>query len=195
MAVLNSFGPALDVLNAGAVDAGRMVTHTFNLEEIPEALAVVRAGAGLKVQIAPAHLRRDDVLIATTASQVLGGFVCHFGQRRLGEVRVRLYQIKLHSRLAAKRHFAAQRGPAAREQAELDWRTMAVQPVAAAREASADDQCLDTRLQRRQLIRRQAGEGRAETLQRQVQQGIKALALRAGKMCSLHIVFHLAFGR
>lgn len=52
MAVLNSYGPALDVLAAGAVDAERMVTHTFTLDQFPEALAVVRSGAGLKVQVA-----------------------------------------------------------------------------------------------------------------------------------------------
>lgn len=52
MAVLNSYGPAIEVLAAGAVDAAKMVTHTFRLDEFPEALAVARAGAGLKVQVA-----------------------------------------------------------------------------------------------------------------------------------------------
>lgn len=52
MAVLNSYGPALDVLAAGAVDADRMVTHTFSLEEFPQALETVRKGSGLKVQVA-----------------------------------------------------------------------------------------------------------------------------------------------
>jgi 2-desacetyl-2-hydroxyethyl bacteriochlorophyllide A dehydrogenase len=51
MAVLNSYGPALDVLAAGAVDATRMVTHTFSLDEFAEALATVRSGTGLKVQV------------------------------------------------------------------------------------------------------------------------------------------------
>ena len=51
MAVLNSYGPALDLLAAGAVDADRMVTHTFDLDDFDEALALVRQGAGLKVQV------------------------------------------------------------------------------------------------------------------------------------------------
>jgi 2-desacetyl-2-hydroxyethyl bacteriochlorophyllide A dehydrogenase len=52
MAVLNSYGPAIEVLAAGAVDAEKMVTHTFTLDQFPEALEVARAGAGLKVQVA-----------------------------------------------------------------------------------------------------------------------------------------------
>ncbi len=51
MAVLNSYGPALDLLAAGAVDASKMVTHTFDLDDFAEALAMVRKGAGLKVQV------------------------------------------------------------------------------------------------------------------------------------------------
>jgi 2-desacetyl-2-hydroxyethyl bacteriochlorophyllide A dehydrogenase len=51
MAVLNTYGAALDVLAVGAVDAEKMVSHTFGIEEFEEALAIVRAGAGLKVQI------------------------------------------------------------------------------------------------------------------------------------------------
>lgn len=51
MAVLNSYGPALDLLAAGAVDADRMVTHTFDLDDFHEALDLVRKGAGLKVQV------------------------------------------------------------------------------------------------------------------------------------------------
>ncbi len=52
MAVLNSYGPAIDILAAGAVDAEKMVTHTFPLDEFPEAVDFVRKGAGLKVQVA-----------------------------------------------------------------------------------------------------------------------------------------------
>lgn len=51
MAVLNSYGPALDLLAAGAVDASKMVTHTFDLDDFADALAMVRKGAGLKVQV------------------------------------------------------------------------------------------------------------------------------------------------
>ena len=52
MAVLNSYGPAVDILAAGAVDAEQMVTHTLTLDEFPEAVDLFRQGAGLKIQIA-----------------------------------------------------------------------------------------------------------------------------------------------
>jgi 2-desacetyl-2-hydroxyethyl bacteriochlorophyllide A dehydrogenase len=51
MAILNSYGPAIDVLNAGAIDTEKMVTHTFALDEFEEAVALVRRGEGLKVQV------------------------------------------------------------------------------------------------------------------------------------------------
>lgn len=53
MAVLNSYGPAIDLLKAGAVDTARMVTHTFPIDQFDEAIAIVRTGGGLKVQIDP----------------------------------------------------------------------------------------------------------------------------------------------
>ena len=53
MAILNSYGPAIDVLKAGAVDTEKMVTHTFALEEFEKAVALVRRGEGLKVQVGP----------------------------------------------------------------------------------------------------------------------------------------------
>ena len=52
MAVLNSYGPAIDILAAGAIDAEKMVTHTFDIDEFPQALDLARKGAGLKIQIA-----------------------------------------------------------------------------------------------------------------------------------------------
>jgi threonine dehydrogenase-like Zn-dependent dehydrogenase len=52
MAVLNSYGPAIDIISSGAIDVDRMVTDTFPIEAFPEALAKVRSGAGLKVQVA-----------------------------------------------------------------------------------------------------------------------------------------------
>jgi len=55
MAVLNSYGSAIDLLNAGAVDTGKMVTHSFDIDDFPEALDLVRKGGGLKVQIARNH--------------------------------------------------------------------------------------------------------------------------------------------
>lgn len=53
MAVLNSYGPAIDFLNAGAIDTERMVTHTLPIERFGEAVDLVRRGEGLKVQIDP----------------------------------------------------------------------------------------------------------------------------------------------
>ncbi len=52
MAVLNSYGPAIDIIASGAIDVDRMVTDTFTLDEFPAALALVRSGQGLKVQVA-----------------------------------------------------------------------------------------------------------------------------------------------
>ena len=57
MAVLYSYGPAIDVIAAGAVDAAKMVTHTFDIDAFPEALALARQGTGLKIQIAKGGAR------------------------------------------------------------------------------------------------------------------------------------------
>ncbi|AOS64774.1 zinc-dependent alcohol dehydrogenase family protein [Actinoalloteichus hymeniacidonis] len=53
MAVLDSFEPALRLLETGQVDTTGLISHTLPLEEFPEAVAMVRAGTGVKVQIAP----------------------------------------------------------------------------------------------------------------------------------------------
>src|SRR5215216_597880 len=53
MAVLNSYGPAIDVIAAGAVDTEKMVTHTFPIDRFDDAVEVVRRGEGLKVQVDP----------------------------------------------------------------------------------------------------------------------------------------------
>ncbi len=53
MAVLNSYGPAIDIIAAGAIDTEKMVTHTLPIDQFPEAVELVRRGEGLKVQIAP----------------------------------------------------------------------------------------------------------------------------------------------
>jgi 2-desacetyl-2-hydroxyethyl bacteriochlorophyllide A dehydrogenase len=52
MAVLNSYGPAIDIIASGAIDAERMVTDTYAIEDFADALAHVRSGKGLKVQVA-----------------------------------------------------------------------------------------------------------------------------------------------
>jgi NADPH2:quinone reductase len=53
MAVLHSFGTALDLMATGAVETSSLLTHGLPLEEFPQALDLVRAGEGVKVQILP----------------------------------------------------------------------------------------------------------------------------------------------
>jgi threonine dehydrogenase-like Zn-dependent dehydrogenase len=53
MAVLNSFGTAADLMAAGGIDTGPMLGPSFALDQFPEALARVRNGEGIKVQVAP----------------------------------------------------------------------------------------------------------------------------------------------
>ncbi|MDQ3855151.1 MAG: zinc-dependent alcohol dehydrogenase family protein [Chloroflexota bacterium] len=53
MAILYSFGAAIDLLRGGAVNAGALLTHTLELERFPEALHAVRRGEGVKVQVLP----------------------------------------------------------------------------------------------------------------------------------------------
>ncbi|MCP2163547.1 zinc-dependent alcohol dehydrogenase family protein [Goodfellowiella coeruleoviolacea] len=53
MAVLNSFGAALDLVASGAIDTGALLTDALPLERYPDALALMRSGAGLKVQVLP----------------------------------------------------------------------------------------------------------------------------------------------
>lgn len=53
MAVLHSFGTALDLIAGGVVDTDGLVTHTFPLEGYEQALQTVRSGAGIKVHVLP----------------------------------------------------------------------------------------------------------------------------------------------
>jgi NADPH2:quinone reductase len=53
MAVLNSFGAAADLMAAGAVDTGPLLGPPFALDQFPAALASVRNGEGIKIQVAP----------------------------------------------------------------------------------------------------------------------------------------------
>lgn len=51
MAVLHSFGRAVDLLASGAIRTEPLLTHAFAIEEMPAALAAARQGAGVKVQV------------------------------------------------------------------------------------------------------------------------------------------------
>jgi 2-desacetyl-2-hydroxyethyl bacteriochlorophyllide A dehydrogenase len=53
MAVLNSFDAAAGLMAAGAVATGPLLGEPFSLSQFPEALASVRAGEGIKVQVTP----------------------------------------------------------------------------------------------------------------------------------------------
>ncbi|MBB4686270.1 zinc-dependent alcohol dehydrogenase family protein [Amycolatopsis jiangsuensis] len=53
MAVLNSYGTALDLVANGYIDTEALITDTLPLEQYPEALAKMRSGSGLKIQVLP----------------------------------------------------------------------------------------------------------------------------------------------
>ncbi len=53
MAVLHSFGPAVDLVASGAIDTGLMLTEALPLEGFPRALEMVRHGEGVKTQVLP----------------------------------------------------------------------------------------------------------------------------------------------
>ncbi|MBO1756795.1 alcohol dehydrogenase catalytic domain-containing protein [Allobranchiibius sp. CTAmp26] len=53
MAVLNSFGRAVEMFEAGAIKAAPMVSHSFSLDDYADALTMFRAGTGRKLQIRP----------------------------------------------------------------------------------------------------------------------------------------------
>jgi 2-desacetyl-2-hydroxyethyl bacteriochlorophyllide A dehydrogenase len=59
MAVLHSFGAALDLVAGGAVQAEPLLTDALPLDQFPEALALMRSGAGLKVQVLPGSSGKD----------------------------------------------------------------------------------------------------------------------------------------
>ena len=53
MAVLHSFGRAVDLMARGLVDAATVISHSFALEQYTEALSAFREGTGRKLQIRP----------------------------------------------------------------------------------------------------------------------------------------------
>lgn len=53
MAVLNSFGRAVEMFEAGAINPTAMISHSFTLDDYALALEKFRAGTGRKLQIRP----------------------------------------------------------------------------------------------------------------------------------------------
>lgn len=53
MAVLNSYGRAVEMFAAGALQAKPMVSHAFALKDYGDALEMFRAGTGRKLQVRP----------------------------------------------------------------------------------------------------------------------------------------------
>jgi threonine dehydrogenase-like Zn-dependent dehydrogenase len=53
MAVLHSFGRAVDLMARGAVDAETMISYTYPLDKYGAAVDAFRAGSGRKLQIRP----------------------------------------------------------------------------------------------------------------------------------------------
>ncbi|MFI9048385.1 zinc-dependent alcohol dehydrogenase family protein [Streptomyces sp. NPDC053427] len=53
MAVLHSFGRAVDLMAKGVVDADTMITHSFGLDDFGAALQTFRDGSGRKIQLRP----------------------------------------------------------------------------------------------------------------------------------------------
>ncbi len=53
MAVLHSFGDALDLIAAGVVNTEELVSHTFELDEFEKALDEMTAGRTVKAQVVP----------------------------------------------------------------------------------------------------------------------------------------------
>ncbi|UQA91728.1 zinc-dependent alcohol dehydrogenase family protein [Streptomyces halobius] len=53
MAILHSYGRAVELLARGAIDADTMITHRFGLDEYATALETFKKGAGRKLQIVP----------------------------------------------------------------------------------------------------------------------------------------------
>ncbi len=53
MAVLNTFGRAVQMFEAGAIKPGPMISHAFTLDDYADALEMFRKGTGRKLQIRP----------------------------------------------------------------------------------------------------------------------------------------------
>ncbi|KPC58492.1 zinc-dependent alcohol dehydrogenase family protein [Streptomyces chattanoogensis] len=53
MAVLHSFGRAVDLMAKGVIDADTMITHSYGLDDFSAALQTFRDGSGRKIQLRP----------------------------------------------------------------------------------------------------------------------------------------------
>jgi threonine dehydrogenase-like Zn-dependent dehydrogenase len=53
MAVLNTFGRAVEMFEAGAIRSVPMISHSFTLDDYSDALDMFRQGSGRKLQIRP----------------------------------------------------------------------------------------------------------------------------------------------
>ncbi|WP_158881195.1 zinc-dependent alcohol dehydrogenase family protein [Amycolatopsis anabasis] len=53
MAVLHSYGRAVELMGRGVVDADTMISHAFGLDRYPDALDMFRASSGRKLQVQP----------------------------------------------------------------------------------------------------------------------------------------------
>ena len=53
MAILNSFGPSIDLVASGIIDAKALLTNVLPLDDFAKGLDLVRRGEGLKTQILP----------------------------------------------------------------------------------------------------------------------------------------------
>jgi 2-desacetyl-2-hydroxyethyl bacteriochlorophyllide A dehydrogenase len=62
MGAKNTYGQALEAIANGSVSVGPLLTHAFPLERFADALATVRSGIGVKIQILPNHA--DDFILA-----------------------------------------------------------------------------------------------------------------------------------
>lgn len=62
MAVLNSFGRAVEMFEAGAVNGRAMISHSFILDDYQAALDMFRAGTGRKLQIRPNDTQSRELI-------------------------------------------------------------------------------------------------------------------------------------
>ncbi len=53
MAILHTYGRAVEMLGKGVIDCETMITHRFGLDQYAEALRTFELGTGRKLQIVP----------------------------------------------------------------------------------------------------------------------------------------------